>query len=120
MCFENQPIQHLRGLMCLMSKVESADTDDGSKTIMSWSIRAPRGSAAAVFFVLCLLPTIALAQQRIQPVQVQTQQAGEQKITLDQAVDLALKASPTIVQSEGSVRTARSAERSAYGAFLPS
>src|SRR5207253_11008586 len=43
-----------------------------------------------------------------------------QQLTIDQAVDRAEKTSPVIVSSEGSVRTARSAERSAYGAYLPS
>ncbi len=101
-------------------QAEFADTDDGSKTNMSCPARAPRAQAAAIFLLLSVTPTIVAAQQQAQPVQVTAQAPGEQKITLDQAVDFALKASPTIVQSEGSIRTARSAERSAHGAFLPS
>lgn len=46
--------------------------------------------------------------------------AQEPRITLQQAVERALRVSPAIAQSEGAVRTAESAERSALGSFLPS
>jgi outer membrane protein len=41
-------------------------------------------------------------------------------VTLEQAVERALSNSPTMTQRTGAVLTASSAERSAYGSFLPS
>ena len=49
-----------------------------------------------------------------------TTATGAPRITLEQAVERALRVSPAIAQGEGSVRTAESAERSAFGSFLPS
>lgn len=44
----------------------------------------------------------------------------EPALTLDQAIEAALRHSPQVVQAEGAVRNAASAERSAWGDFLPS
>ena len=44
---------------------------------------------------------------------------GQQLITLDQAVDLALARSPTYAQAAASVDNARETRRTAIGAFLP-
>ena len=41
-------------------------------------------------------------------------------VTLDQAVQLTLEHSPTMVQAQGTVRTTTASERTAIGAFLPS
>lgn len=41
-------------------------------------------------------------------------------LSMDQAVDLAIKASPEVVRGLGASRVARATERSARGAFLPS
>ncbi len=41
-------------------------------------------------------------------------------VTLEEAVRLAMQASPAITQSEGQMRQASAAERTAYGNFLPS
>jgi outer membrane protein len=107
---------------------------------MSWQTKAPRARAAAMSFLLLIAPAVVVAQEPTpqrrptapapqqaapaqQPLVVTApavQQPGERQVTLEEAVDLALKQSPAIVQSEGSIRTARSSERSAYGAFLPS
>jgi outer membrane protein TolC len=48
------------------------------------------------------------------------QEPVETRLTLDEAVARAIRVSPTVAQSSGAVRTAESAERSAFGAFLPS
>ena len=41
-------------------------------------------------------------------------------MTLEEALTRALKASPQLVQAQGSIRTAAAAEKSAFGAYLPS
>lgn len=41
-------------------------------------------------------------------------------MTLEEAMDRALKASPQIVQAQGAIRNATASERSAFGAYLPS
>ncbi|TMQ72871.1 MAG: TolC family protein [Candidatus Eisenbacteria bacterium] len=41
-------------------------------------------------------------------------------LTLDEAVTMAERLAPQVVQAEGAVRTAHSQERTAFGAFLPS
>ncbi len=46
-------------------------------------------------------------------------QAPEPVVTLDEAVEAALRHSPQVVQAIGAVRNAESAERNAWGAFLP-
>jgi TolC family type I secretion outer membrane protein len=46
--------------------------------------------------------------------------AQEMVVTLEQAVELAQRASPTLAQRLGTVRTAESAERVQLGSFLPS
>jgi outer membrane protein TolC len=65
-----------------------------------------RGLAAFLISFLAVTPLAA-------------QQAGERTVTLEEAVQLALRANPTMVQREGAVATAESAERTALGAFLP-
>jgi outer membrane protein TolC len=45
--------------------------------------------------------------------------AVDRTVTLEEAVALALRASPAMVQREGAVATAESGERTALGAFLP-
>jgi outer membrane protein TolC len=47
------------------------------------------------------------------------QQPQERTVTLEEAVQLALRSSPVIVQREGAIATAESSERTALGAFLP-
>lgn len=42
-----------------------------------------------------------------------------QSMTLDEAIEAALRHSPQIVQAEGAIRNAESSQRSAWGAFLP-
>jgi outer membrane protein TolC len=44
----------------------------------------------------------------------------EPTVTLDQAIELALRHNPTMTQRVGAVRTSESAERTSLGAFLPS
>ncbi len=44
---------------------------------------------------------------------------GERTISLDEAIDLALRASPSMVQARGNVSSAAGERLSAYGAFLP-
>lgn len=51
---------------------------------------------------------------------VSSQETPQLRLTLNEAVERALRVSPVVAQSEGAVRTAESAERSALGAFLPS
>ena len=66
--------------------------------------RRARRSAAALSFLLSLAGA-ASAQQRT--------------VTLDEAIELALENSPEMTQASGAVRTARAAERTARGAYLP-
>jgi outer membrane protein TolC len=47
-------------------------------------------------------------------------QGAEPTVTLQQAIELALQHSPTMAQRLGAVRTSESAERTSFGAFLPS
>ena len=46
-------------------------------------------------------------------------QEPEPQVTLDEAVELALRTSPVVAQRQGAIRTSESAERTAWGAFLP-
>lgn len=67
-----------------------------------------RRAAAGVCAVLALVPLRAgSAQER------------PEAVTLDQAIELALRHSPQVAQAAGAVHNAESAERSAWGAFLP-
>lgn len=70
-----------------------------------WLRSAPAG---AVLAWSLLAPASAAAQQ------------PEPTITLEEAVERALQVSPTMVQRQGAVRTAGSAERVAWGDFIPS
>lgn len=47
-------------------------------------------------------------------------QEAPRAISLDEAVEMALRHDPTLAQADGQLRTSASAERSAWGAFLPS
>lgn len=60
--------------------------------------------------VLALTPSLGAAQQQTPWV----------SMSLEEAMARALKASPQVVQAQGSVRNATASERSAYGAYLPS
>lgn len=51
---------------------------------------------------------------------VAAQETSEPQVTLDEAITLALRNSPVIAQRQGAIRTAESAERTAFGAYLPS
>lgn len=59
---------------------------------------------------LALTPSLSAAQQETPWV----------SMTLEEAMDRALKASPQIVQAQGAIRNATASERSAFGAYLPS
>jgi len=61
----------------------------------------------------------AFAVLSLVAVPVAAQQEPELKLTLEQAIERAMRVHPTMVQAEGAVRTARSGERTAWGAFLP-
>ncbi len=71
--------------------------------------RASRRPVAALFTIVAamLAPTPARAQD-------------EPALTLDQAVEAALRHSPQVAQAVGAVRNAESSERGAWGAYLPS
>lgn len=61
---------------------------------------------SAIVLSLCILPLAAArAQQRT--------------VTLAEAIDLAARADPTVVQAEGGARNAGASVRSAWGSFLP-
>ncbi len=45
--------------------------------------------------------------------------AQQRSVTLAEAIDLAVRADPTVVQAEGSARNAGATVRSAWGSFLP-
>jgi outer membrane protein TolC len=76
---------------------------------------APR-AAVACSIALALLAVPAGAQS----VQANRGESATFVLSIDQAVDLALKASPEVVRGLGASRVARATERSARGAFLPS
>jgi outer membrane protein len=81
----------------------------------------PAGALASLrALVLAALAPMALAAQV--PSAPQAQPAGQpaRQITLDEAVRLAQRNSPTTVQSAGNIRTAAAAAGSAWSAFLPS
>jgi len=61
------------------------------------------------FLGLVAAPGVGLAQETPQ----------RKSVTLDEAIALALKTSPQVAQATGSVTTTGAAERSAFGAYLP-
>jgi len=61
----------------------------------------------------------AIAVFSLVAVPATAQQEPELKLTLEQAIERAMRVSPTMVQAAGTVRTAESGERTAWGAFLP-
>jgi outer membrane protein len=73
-----------------------------------WLKSAPAGAVLA-WVGMVLLPAAGLAQQQPEPT-----------ITLNEAVERALQVSPVMVQRQGAIRTASSAERVAWGDFIPS
>lgn len=92
----------------------------------AWFQGRPRRLTAVGFFGLALVPGLGLAQQAGPPAQearpVATLTAEQQvpSVTLEEAVARALKASPQVAQAAGTVTTSEAAERSAFGAYLPS
>lgn len=64
-------------------------------------------SRAALWLLLLGFPAVARAQE------------PQRTVTLQEAVELALRSSPLMVQRHGAVETAESSERTALGAFLP-
>jgi outer membrane protein len=54
------------------------------------------------------------------PILAQGVAAPEKQVTVDEAVSRALSVQPAMVEAEGSHRTAKAADRSAWAAFLPS
>jgi outer membrane protein len=68
-----------------------------------------------IVLLLCILVRPPLpAQERAQ------QPAQGRAVTLPEAIKLAERAQPSVVQAEGQVRTASAQRRSAWGSFLPS
>jgi outer membrane protein TolC len=67
---------------------------------------------ATARFVACLLASLVLF--------VPCLAAAQQTVTLEEAVQLALDRSPQMLQQEQALENAALAERSAWGAFLPS
>lgn len=65
----------------------------------------------ALGFLVLVLPGTGWAQQH-EPAWV--------RMTLEEAIERALKQNPQVVQAAGSIRNARASERSAFGAYLPS
>lgn len=64
-------------------------------------------------------PSPQQAQPAEQPQQPQAE-APWPSMTLEEAISRASKISPQVVQAQGSIRTAAAAERTAFGAYLPS
>src|SRR5690606_26386964 len=71
-----------------------------------------RYAALAVFALAGAAAPAALTAQAADP-------PAAQSVTLEQAVARALEHHPQAVQAEGAVRTAEAAEKSAFGAYLP-
>ncbi|HIF22659.1 MAG TPA: hypothetical protein EYQ27_12335, partial [Gemmatimonadetes bacterium] len=67
---------------------------------------------ATARFVACLLASLILLLPYLA--------AAQQTVTLEEAVQLALGRSPQMLQQEQALENAALAERSAWGAFLPS
>ncbi len=69
-----------------------------------------------------LLALVAVAAATLLPAAVRAQapqQPPEIAVTLEEAIERAMKFSPQIAQATGQVRTSEAAERSAWGAYLP-
>ncbi len=77
------------------------------RAALSWRITGP-----LVLAVAALMPGFAWAQL--------AEPSPEPVVTLEEAVELAQRHSPTLAQREGAVRTSESGERVQLGAFLPS
>src|SRR5437868_7453720 len=75
-----------------------------------------RQKVLAALLVLGLLP-VALGRAWAQSL---ASRATLPSVSLDEAVALALRASPDVSRALGSVRVARAGERTASGAYLPS
>jgi outer membrane protein len=85
-----------------------------------WNGPGVSGLAAAV--ALAFFGVTSLHAQNLQDAHDAAARAGvaeELVISLDEAVDRALRNSPLVEQRAGAVRTAASGERTAFGSFLP-
>jgi outer membrane protein len=85
--------------------------------------------AFAPFLALGVAASAALAQQApapsaaspaTAPASVSTVAQADPVMTLDEAIDAALKANPAMAQSAGAVTSAEASQKAARGAFLPS
>ena len=65
------------------------------------------------------LSLVALAAEAQAPAPVQAAAPQIRQVTLQEALDLSLRTSPTMVQARQDVRVAEAQERQALGAFLP-
>ncbi|WP_240359387.1 TolC family protein [Pyxidicoccus trucidator] len=103
----------------------------------AWFKKRPhRVTALALGFLgLVTVPGVGLAQEPAQPPAQQPPQAAQAQpaapaqpearrpvvsVTLEEAIARALKTSPQVAQAAGTVTTSEAAERSAFGAYLPS
>lgn len=68
-----------------------------------------RQTSRAVLLGLALLSVGASAEEAAPP-----------SVTLEEAIQRALEVSPQVIQAHGEIRAARAAQRSAFGAYLPS
>lgn len=91
----------------------------------AWSKKRPHRMTALALGLLGLVsaPGAVLAQQQA-PANPQRPEESEPKrpavsVTLEEAMTRALKTSPQVAQAAGSVTTSQAAERSAFGAYLP-
>ena len=67
-----------------------------------------------------LMPAAMMGAQSVQPTAAPLGQDSLHPISIQEAVSLAQRNAPAAVQARGQLRTAASAIRSAYGAFIPS
>ncbi|MCY1022586.1 TolC family protein [Pyxidicoccus sp. MSG2] len=94
----------------------------------AWSKKRPhRMTALALGFLgLVSAPGVGLAQApaEAQPQQQRPEETPQPRpavsVTLEEAIARALKTSPQVAQAAGTVTTSEAAERSAFGAYLPS
>lgn len=67
-----------------------------------------------------LTPSDSAAQEKAPSDSAAQEQTPWVSMTLEEALSRAAKASPQLVQAQGAIRTTTAAERSAFGAYLPS
>ncbi len=86
----------------------------------AWFQGGPHRLKALGLAGLGMVPGAALAQAETErPVATVTARAQAPSVTLKEAIERALKASPQVAQAAGTVTTSEAAERSAFGAYLP-